>query len=181
MADQGKSAAASPLASANAWYLELLEREAALVGRQAPAALMAEHLVLSPASGHSARAGAPMTLAVNSRLSDCSVTLNAVSGETLSWYLDVLATGGTETMPEDAALALATTVAQPPEDAVLSVSGYETMADRTFFRARWSHVVAGIPVEGDFIEVLINGKHQKAFAMSRIWRQPRVGKGAQEL
>ncbi|WP_418315126.1 hypothetical protein [Piscinibacter sakaiensis] len=174
-------AAPAPLDSANTWYLALLEREAALAGKDFDAAEAAEWLLLSPAGGQTASAGAPMTLAVNSRLSDCSVRLNARSGETLSWYLDVLATGGSEAMPADQALALAIEVAQPPDDAVLASSAYETMADRCFFRARWDHVVGGIPVEGDYIEVLINGQHRKAFALSRIWRQPRVGKGAQEL
>lgn len=181
MADPVKPAAASPLASASAWYLSMLEREAALAGRQAPAALMAEHLILTLGRDQQARADVPMTLAVSSRLSDCSVTLNALSGETLSWYLDVLATGGDQGMPEPAALALATAVAEPPPDAVLAVSGYETMAGRCFYRARWKHVVDGIPVEGDYIEVLVNGRHQKVFALSRVWHQPRVGKGAQEL
>lgn len=181
MADSNSAAPQSPLAAANSWYIALLEREAAAAGKPFDAAEMAEMLILSPASGHGAATGSPMTLAVNSKLSDCSVRLNAVSGETLSWYLDLLATGGSEAMPADEALALAAELAQLPADAVLSASGYETMAGRCFFRARWNHVVAGIPVEGDYIEVLINGQHRKAFALSKIWREPRVGKGAREL
>jgi len=163
---------------ASAWYLDLLEREGAAAGRPVQAAQLGEHLKLQ-ARGPVA-AGVPTTYAVYSRLSDCSLRLNALNGETISWYLDVLASGGTEAMPPDAALALATQVAQPPADAVPDGAGYETMAGRCFFRARWRHVVNGVPVEGDYIEVLVNGKHQKAFSLSRVWRDPRIGRGAVE-
>ena len=163
---------------ASAWYLGLLEREAAAAGRPVQAAQLGAHLKLQ-AQGPVA-AGMPTTYAVYSRLSDCSLRLNALNGETISWYLDVLASGGTEAMPPDAALALATQVAQPPADAVLDGAGYETMAGRSFYRARWRHVVNGVPVEGDYVEVLVNGKHQKAFSLSRVWREPRTGRGAVE-
>ena len=83
-------------------------------------------------------------------------------------------------MPVDAALALASQVAELPADAVADGAGYETMVGRCIFRARWRHVVAGMPVEGDYIEVLVNGKHRRAFSMSRVWREPRLGLGAIE-
>jgi hypothetical protein len=100
-----------------------------------------------------------------------------MTGETISWYIDALASGGNESMPTDAALALAAQVGQPPADAVLDVAGYETMAGRCSFRARWRHVVAGMPVEGDYIEVLVNGKHRRAYSLSKVWREPRLGSG----
>ena len=163
---------------ASAWYLGLLEREAAAAGRPVQAAQLGEHLKLQ-ALGPVAP-GTPTSYALYSKLGDCSLRLNALNGETISWYLDVLASGGNESMPPDAALALATQVAQPPADAVPDGAGYETMAGRCFFRARWRHVVNGVPVEGDYIEVLVNGKHQKAFSLSRVWREPRTGRGAIE-
>jgi hypothetical protein len=177
MADPSDTAAAAA-DPATAWYLGLLEREAGAAARPVKASELADHLQLRPQGA--AMPGSPTTYAVVSKLSDCSVRLNALSGDTISWYLDFLATGGTEAMPPDAALALATEVAQPPDDAVPAGAGYETMADRCVFRARWRHVVAGVPVEGDYIEVLINGKHQKAFSLSKVWREPRVGRGAIE-
>ena len=165
----------TPADPASQWYLGLLEREAALVGRNVRASQLADYLRLLPEG--SVGAGAPASYALFSKLGNCSVRLNALTGETISWYIDALASGGNESMPTDAALALAAQVGQPPADAVLDVAGYETMAGRCSFRARWRHVVAGMPVEGDYIEVLVNGKHRRAYSLSKVWREPRLGSG----
>jgi hypothetical protein len=77
-----------------------------------------------------------------------------------------------ESMPTAAALELATQDAQPPETAVLSQSGYENAGGRVFFRALWDHVHSGIPVERDYIQVLINARAPKAFSWSRHWHEP---------
>jgi len=49
------------------------------------------------------------------------------------------------------------------------------LTDRTFFRARWSHSEQGLPVEGDYIEVLVNGRFRKAFSLNKVWRVPNLG------
>lgn len=106
---------------------------------------------------------------------ECSVRQNAVTGEAISWYIEGLAEDGDESHPAGDMLALATATLQPPEDAVPAGAGYETQGDRTLFRARWRHEIGGIPVEGDYMEALVNGRHGKVFAVSRRWRQPRPG------
>ncbi len=175
MADPNSADAGSPLERANAWYLQFLERESIAAGRPARASDLGEHLRLGPVDGTSSQDGAPMSVGVNSRLSACSIRLNASTGETISWYLDFLAIGCDASMPPADAVALAIQVAEPPADAVLEESGYDNMAGRSFFRVRWKHVIEGIPVEGDYIDVLINGKHRKVFSLSKVWRVPRVG------
>jgi hypothetical protein len=67
---------------------------------------------------------------------------------------------------------IATKVAAPPPDAVLYVAEYDTSSGRPYFRVRWRHVHQGLPVEDDFIEVLVNAKHKKAFSHQRVWRTP---------
>ncbi|MEO8280517.1 MAG: hypothetical protein ABI564_12555 [Ideonella sp.] len=181
MADQTPANAGTPIERANAWYLLFLERESLAAGRPANASDLGEHLQLAPVGGKTAQDGAPIPLAVYSRLSTCSIRLNATTGETISWYLDFLALGCDASMPPADAVALATQVAEPPANAVLDESGYDIMAGRSFFRARWKHVLDGIPVEGDYIEVLINGKHRKVFSLSKVWRDPRVGAPPQSL
>ena len=106
--------------------------------------------------------------------------LNAVSGEVVSWYIDALALEGDQTMTEDAALQLAVATARPPEDAELVFSGYETIGDRTLYRARWQHRLKGIPIERDYIEVLINGKAELPCSYIRVWRKPDFSPSGQE-
>lgn len=175
MADQQATHAGSPIERANAWYLAFLERESIAAGRPANASELGEHLRLGPLAGVNVADGAPVSLGVYSRLSACSIRLNATTGDTISWYLDFLAIGCDASMPPGDAVELATQVAVPPADAVLEESGYDNMAGRSFFRVRWKHMLEGIPVEGDYIEVLINGKLRKAFSLSKVWRDPRVG------
>lgn len=182
MAEQNAAAASkSPVERANAWYLQFLERESVAAGRPVSATDLGEHLRLGPTDSQSTGDGAQLTLGVHSRLSACSIRLNATTGETISWYLDFLAIGCNGTMPAGDALTLATQVAEPPAEAVLDESGYDNMAGRNFFRARWKHVRDGLQVEGDYIEVLINGKHRKVFSLSKVWREPRVGAAPQSL
>jgi len=123
---------------------------------------------VSPAAGD-------VTLTIQQRLSDYEVRLNSETGELISWFLDVLATGGDTSMPPQEGLELALRAGSvPDEGAELEASGYETMADRTFFRARWKHLHEGFEVEGDYIEVLMNGAARRPFAVSRVWREPNL-------
>ncbi len=181
MADQNTGSTGSPIERANAWYLLFLERESVAAGRPANASELGEHLQLGPVGDTGAKDGAPMAFGVYSRLSACSIRLNATSGDTISWYLDFLSLGCDRSMPPADAVALATQVAEPPADAVLEESGYDIVAGRSFFRVRWKHVIDGIPVEGDYIDVMINGKHRKVFSLSKVWRVPRVGAPPQSL
>jgi hypothetical protein len=72
-------------------------------------------------------------------------------------------------------LKLAEQVAAPPKEAKLESSGYETVGPRTIYRARWVHFEQDMRVEGDFIEVLINGKNKQVFSFTKMWRTPKVG------
>jgi hypothetical protein len=171
---------ASPLEAANDWYLALRERELAAQGKPVSGMVLRDLMRLEVADGSAAVAGVPMTLGVCSRLSEVSVRLNGQDGRLISWYVDALAEDSAQGLPEDILLKLATETALPPPDAVLAEHGYETMADRTFFRARWVHMSEGLPVEDDYIEVLVNGALGKAFSFSRLWREPRVGQGPKE-
>lgn len=114
------------------------------------------------------------------RLTEYNLRLNAVDGEVLSWYIDFLAKDGDSSLPPEQALELARAVAAPSDDAKLTTSGYDSTSGRMVFRARWEHRHDDLPVEGDFIEVLINGKARKPFAMTRVWRAPRIGAKAVE-
>ncbi len=172
-------APAGALEAAQRWFIALREREMAARGQPLPPGVLAQHLTLALADGQPAQHGTPMRLGLQSRFSDCTVRLNARDGALVSWYIDALAQGGHDLWPAPDALALATAVAQPPAQAVLSEHGYETMADRCFYRARWTHVEAGLPVEGDYIEVLVNGKFRKAFSLARRWREVRLGQAPQ--
>jgi hypothetical protein len=160
-----------------AFLLELLGRELSLRGTErAIAALDDELTLLPPHPEGSAPEQAPTRgrYLLAQRLSDMSVELDAETGELSSWYLDFLAPNGDMSMPPDEALALAIRVAAPPPGAVLESAGYETRADRTYFRVRFRHEEQGLRVEGDFLEVRINGKNRRAFALTRRWRSPRL-------
>jgi hypothetical protein len=103
------------------------------------------------------------------RTSDYSVQLDAVTGELRGWYFAALREDPGDAVKPAQALAEATRVAAPPPDAVLEHSGYEEQADEPVFVARWRHIVAGVPVERDFIHVLVNGSTGKAFMLQRHW------------
>ena len=155
------------------WYFDLLKAELDERGSGSAAAFLESILRVrepkeSPASGD-------VALTIQQRLSDYEVRLNSETGELISWFLDVLATGGDTSMPPEEALELARRAGSvPDEGSELEASGYETMADRTFFRARWKHLYEGLEVEGDYVEVLINGAARRAFSVSRVWREPNL-------
>jgi hypothetical protein len=103
------------------------------------------------------------------RLSDYSTTYNAVTGEQMSWFFDVLRNDAVPGADAEACLAAAHEVAKPPDDAVLMTSVFETQGGDTVFIARWEHVHDGTPVETDFIQVLVNPRTAKPFAHHRKW------------
>jgi hypothetical protein len=103
------------------------------------------------------------------RTSDYSVQLNAVTGEQTGWYFSALAADPSDAFATEKALQAATRAAQPPDDAVLEHAGYEEQGEEPVFVAHWKHVVNGLPVERDFIHVLVNGASGRAFAVQRCW------------
>jgi hypothetical protein len=103
------------------------------------------------------------------RVSDYTVQLNAVTAEQTGWYFAALSLNPSSDLPAPEALSVATKTAQPDETAVLEHFGYEEQAEQPIFVARWAHQEKGIPVERDFIHVLVNGATGRAFAWRRRW------------
>jgi hypothetical protein len=108
-------------------------------------------------------------LQMQQRTSDYSVQLNAVTGEQTGWYFSGLSADPGDAFPAEEALAAAAKAANAPEGAVLKHSGYEEQGEQPVFVARWEHRQDGIPVERDYIQVLVNGAHGRPFAWSRRW------------
>lgn len=103
------------------------------------------------------------------RTSDYSVQLSAITGAQRGWHFHELGRGSDDTVEAARALEIATAVAAPPPDAELEHAGYEAQGGEPVFVARWRHVVDGIPVERDFIHVLVNGATGKPFLLQRHW------------
>jgi hypothetical protein len=103
------------------------------------------------------------------RVSDYTVQLNALTGEQTGWYLAALSQDSTSDFPAAEALAVATKAADVPQNAVLEHFGYEEQGEQPVFVARWAHHENGIPVERDFIHVLVNGANGRPFAYRRRW------------
>ncbi|MEO6094817.1 MAG: hypothetical protein ABIW76_03720 [Fibrobacteria bacterium] len=103
------------------------------------------------------------------RVSDYTCKLDAMTGENLGWHFEVLAQDPGDSVPVDKALEAATAEADLPKGAVLKVSEYEQVGDAPVFIARWEHEEDGIPVERDYIHVLVNGKSGRPFARYRKW------------
>jgi hypothetical protein len=175
MADANVPAAGgSAFAIAERWYMELLQREVADKGTPEAAQHIGHFVVARLEKSAADEFGQPLRLALEHRASEGSVRLNRTNGQMISWYLDFLAKEGDTSMAPDEALQLATAVASPPPQAKLESAGYETMADRTFFRVRWQHYEQNVQVEDDYIEVLVNGRFRKAFSLSYVWRSPNL-------
>lgn len=103
------------------------------------------------------------------RVSDYTIKLDAQDGSVMGWNFDLLMENGGKTVPADKALESAIGEANLPAGAVLKVSEYEDMGDTPVFIARWEHEENGIPVERDFVHVLVNGKSGRPFAQYRRW------------
>ncbi len=116
------------------------------------------------------RPGAEETFTLSSSLGDIVVRLNSATGELISWIIERLSEDGDASAPYEELLALGSAVAKPPPDAERTQAGYEVVGNTTIFRIRWEHRHKGLRVEGDFLEVLINAKLGKVFALTRLWR-----------
>lgn len=103
------------------------------------------------------------------RVSDYTVKLDAADGALMGWHFELLAGDAGKSVAKDKALEAAKAEANPPAGALLKVSEYEDMGDTPVFIARWEHFEQNIPVEKDFIQVLVNGKSGLPFALYRRW------------
>lgn len=103
------------------------------------------------------------------RVSDYTVKMDAQDGAIMGWHFELLAENGGNSVPVDKALDSAKAEANLPSGAVLKVSDYEDMGDTPVFIARWEHEENGVPVERDFVHVLVNGKSGRPFAQYSKW------------
>jgi len=171
----------TPFEVAERWYFDLLRRELEERGEGEAAIQLRHELRLDLEEQEENDDGqVQLKLTLAQRLSDYEARLNARTGEPISWYADFLAIGGDESTPAADALAIATELASPPETARLSQAAYEVQGDRIVFRARWTHQHDGLPVEGDYLEVLVNGRIRRPFGYSWVWRTPDPSAGAVE-
>jgi hypothetical protein len=163
------------------WYAKLLKRELIRSGNESAVHYLDERMRIEVVDASpDADAEWSFTGAVYSIVSDYNVTLNAVTGEQMGWYLDAASRDGTTDTSKQVMLEIATTAAHLPEDAELDSAEYEEDAPTPIFRARWSHRLNGVPIEADYIEVLANGALQQPFAVSRLWHTPAIGAAAAE-
>ena len=155
---------------AEAALWSVLERRLALQGVP-EVAIVLRHLVRAVAKGDE-----PLgpwrryRFELQQRVSEYSSRNNARTGEALGWFFDVLFERCAPGHNGAACLRTATEVATAPADAHLETAELETHGDAQVFVARWRHLHRGIVVEGDYIQVLVNPRTNKAFAMSRRWR-----------
>lgn len=103
------------------------------------------------------------------RISEYVARYSPVTGEQRSWLFAAFSERCGKGLSKAQALELATKAANPPEDAVLETADYESQAGEEIFVARWAHVVDGIRVERDYIQVLVNGELGRVFAVHRHW------------
>lgn len=105
------------------------------------------------------------------RISDYESRYNSITGEQMSWFFSVLMEGSDSTIDEANCLRAAQEAARPSQDARLEVSHYEEQGGKQVYIARWGHQKDGIPVERDYLQVLVNGKTGRPFAFHRKWHQ----------
>lgn len=105
------------------------------------------------------------------KITDYSVLLNAADGALMGWHLDAFAHDSTREASPEFALDVAQAAGQPDTDATLSHAGYEDAGGQPVYVAHWDHLENGIPVEGDYLHVLVNGALSRAFAVYRKWRK----------
>lgn len=108
---------------------------------------------------------------VYSKLSDYSADYNARTGEQVTWFFYALMEKLGRDMDEDTGKKLAEKAASPPSSAVLVKAAYEEHGGQPVFIARWKHSHEGVPVERDFIQVMINGRNRKVFSVIKRWHR----------
>ncbi len=160
--------------AADRFYFDHLRAMLGQMGQAAAAAQTRDHLRLFLDSEARAGANTALKLKLTQKLTGYHLRLNAQDGTVLSWYVDFLAVEGDQSMPVEEATALARDTARPPDTARLQFAGYENIGGRTVFRAYWVHEHEGLPVEGDFIEVLVNGRARRCFSYAHSWREPHL-------
>ena len=166
--------------TARQWYFSLLRRELEQRGQGEAAVMLQQMLRLQPIKSKTGVQGTEIIMSLSQHLTDYHSRFNALTAEKISWYIDFLAINGDNSMPLDEAFELASSTASPSENAELTQSGYETIGGRVIYRARWRHQHNNMPVEGDYIEVLINGKAKRPFSYSRSWHTPNFSTAGQK-
>jgi len=106
---------------------------------------------------------------MHQRLSTYSARYNANTGDRVSWLFEALMDNPGRVVSEEVCLEAARHVVELPPEAVLEAAQYEEQAGMPVFIARWGHRHLGIPVERDYIQVLVNGKTGKPFALHSKW------------
>jgi hypothetical protein len=106
---------------------------------------------------------------VHQHASRYTARYNARTGELMGWFFHALMQRCESGHDEQACLAAASAVAAPPPDAELEMSAIEQHGEDTVFIGRWRHVHSRIPVEGDYIQVLVNPRTGRPFAFFRKW------------
>lgn len=106
---------------------------------------------------------------VRRRIGEIVVELDGQDGDLLSWLLPTLREPAGDDLDTEEALEIATRVASPPQGAVLVEWGYQDVAGEPVFVAFWAHEEDGLPVERDFLRVLVNGRTGQPFGVSRRW------------
>jgi hypothetical protein len=110
-----------------------------------------------------------VTFGMYQRTSEYSAKYSPVTGDQRSWLFAAFSERCGRGLSKAQALEIARKAANPPADAVLEVADYEEQAGEEVFVARWAHVINGIRVERDYIQVLVNGGLGRAFAVHRRW------------
>lgn len=105
------------------------------------------------------------------RVSDYTVSLNANNGSLMGWQFSLLGEDSNGDIGSDRALTAAREAAQLPPNAVLETAAFEDAGDRKVFLARWIHKENNVPVERDYIQVLVNSKTGKPFFLSQKWHK----------
>jgi len=161
-------------AACRAFIVRALERKLIAAGQGDKVGALAELVRIDPMVDTPPGDG-PLRLwrmTVSFRVGEVGVALNGRDGEVMSWELPAAREGTTRDLPDQEALALATTAAELPDGAVLTFAGYEEVAGAPFFVAHWEHRHQGVVVERDFIQVLVNGKTGAICGVSRRWHTP---------
>ncbi|MCC6425498.1 MAG: hypothetical protein IT435_01625 [Phycisphaerales bacterium] len=157
---------------AQRWYRALVERELIRLDQPSAVGYMNENFRLRQESKAPEGANTRLKTVAQQLLTPHVTRLNARTGELISWHISTIASPTDESMAPEQGMEIAKALADPPPQSVLVRSEYDSGGERSPFVVRWSHVEDGLPVEGDYIEVRINGKYKKAYACSRMWRQP---------
>ncbi|MBN2574471.1 MAG: hypothetical protein JXP73_07885 [Deltaproteobacteria bacterium] len=150
--------------------VELPERDLERLVRVARRTLPSEEDAGNPPSdpAHAEETHRLTRFTIYFRRADITVELNANTGEPMAWICSQLAQGNTPASPAEA-LRVAEVAAAPPANAVLVEHGYEEMAGEPVFVAHWEHRENSVPVERDYIRVLVGGHSGRVFAVQRRW------------